>query len=107
MSYLSALAKAAGIALAVWSVGRAIRTAHPLDRAGATLRWTVVVVSASTYAFSLRTHAVPDGLLWTAIFAFTLFFFLPDVSYYLVLWARIVIARFRQDHAHPGDESRT
>lgn len=95
MNYLSILARAAGIGLFVWLLGRAIRTAHPLDRAGSTLRWSVISVSAGVYFWSLRDRSVPEGAIWTAIFAFTLFFFLPDVSYYIVLATRRLLARIR------------
>lgn len=48
MGYLLLLAKATGIGLAIWLLGRAIRTAHPLDRTAATIRWTVVIGKDAT-----------------------------------------------------------
>ena len=100
MNALTVLAKATGIGLSIWLLGRAIRTAHPLDRAGSVLRWSVVVISALVYGLSFRRNLLPEGIVLPAIFAFTLFFFLPDVSYYLVLGVRAVIGRWRV--AHPS-----
>jgi hypothetical protein len=95
MNYLSLLAKATGVGLAIWLLGRAIRTGHRLDRVASTLRWSVVTVSGSLYALSFHRNSLPDGMVWAAILAFALFFFLPDVSYYLVRASRAVIGGWR------------
>ena len=96
MDILSIFARAVGVGLAIWLLNRAIRTAHPLDRAGSILRWSVVTLSALLYGVSLVSkHYLPMRLLVPVIFAFTLFFFLPDVSYYIVLGIRRLLARGR------------
>jgi hypothetical protein len=105
MNYPSLVAKLIGIAVAIWLLGRAVRTAHKLDRAGNLLRWSIVAISAVLYLLAVKTHIVPEVVLWIAIFAFTLFFFLPDLSYYLVLGSRTswiwIKQRLRSDPDEP------
>jgi len=54
----------------------------------------MVTTSASLYVLSFRLR-ISDRLVWASVFAFTLFFFLPDLSYYLVVGARTLAARLR------------
>ena len=90
--YLTGLAKAIGVVLAIWLLGRAITAAHPLDRSSKLLRWSMVTISAGLYVLSFRLR-ISDRLVWASVFAFTLFFFLPDLSYYLVLGVRTLARR--------------
>jgi hypothetical protein len=96
----SILAKITGVGLAIWALGRGIRGAHRLDRAGSLLRWSMVILSAFVYVVSLRTPSMPFTLAFIDVATFTLFFFLPDLSYYLVMGARKLSAIVRGDRNH-------
>ena len=91
-SYIATFGKALGIGLFLWLLLRAIRGSHPLDRTASSLRWIMVIISSGIYCLSLmpRKFTIPDSVLWIAIFIFTLFFFLPDLSYYLVAGVRAI-----------------
>jgi hypothetical protein len=97
MHILSFGAKLVGVGLAVWLLSRAIRTSHPLDRTASLLRWSIVFAAAATYLLSLeKLLRLPDLALWVAILSFTLFFFLPDLSYYLVMGFRCSVLKIRR-----------
>lgn len=96
MDILGTAARLLGIGLAIFFGTRGLRGAHPQDQAMSLLRWSVVLISASIYTLSFFGWPIPDKLLWISIFAFTIFFFLPDSAYYLVLGLRKSIATLRR-----------
>jgi len=98
MSYLSILARATGIGIAIYLLGRAIRTAHRLDRTASILRWSVLVASAILLWIAWQTRFLPDGAVLGLLFIFTIFL-LPDISYYLVSAVRSIRA-----HAKGGED---